>query len=189
MKRYSLVVLPVVLALLLLAAVGAFAQSSLPPDQQLPQGPLPPGPQADQSPPGSQATQFAQEPLAPAGSSFTYQGRLTRNGQPLSETCSLSISLWDAESGGSFLNSNTLSTVVVEGGLFTVPLDFGDQAFRGEARWLETAVRCSSDSNYVTLSPRTRSGLRRMRSTPSTTGQSAAIPVQLVLDTWVPPII
>jgi trimeric autotransporter adhesin len=156
MKRYALIVLPVVLALLLVVAVGALAQGSLPPDAQLPQGPLPPGPQAEQVPPGSQAAQVVQEPLAPTGSSFTYQGRLTRNGQPLTETCALSISVWDAETGGSFLNSNTFNSVQVEGGLFTVPLDYGDQTFKGEARWLESAVRCTSDSNYVTLTPRTR---------------------------------
>jgi hypothetical protein len=156
MKRYMLLVLPLVLASLLMVAVGAVAQSSSPPDVQFPQGPLPPGPQEDQSPSGSPATQSLQAPLAPAGSSFTYQGRITRNGQLLSEICALNFSLWDAETGGTFLNSNSLGSVAIQGGLFTVPLDFGDQAFRGEARWLETAVRCSSDASYITLSPRTR---------------------------------
>jgi hypothetical protein len=92
---------------------------------------------------------------APAGSAFTYQGKLTNSGAPVSATCALSLSLWDAATAGGFLNSNTFNTVPISGGLFTVQLDFGAGAFNGEARWLETAVKCAADANYVTLSPRT----------------------------------
>ena len=92
-----------------------------------------------------------QSPQAPTGSSFTYQGRLIKNGQPISDTCALSFSLWDASSGGSFLNSNTFNTVPISNGLFTVQIDYGTNTFNGEARWIETAVRCTGDANYVTL--------------------------------------
>jgi hypothetical protein len=38
-------------------------------------------------------------------------------------------------------------------GLFTVVLDFGSQ-FRGDARWLQTAVKCTGDGGFTALSPR-----------------------------------
>jgi hypothetical protein len=93
---------------------------------------------------------------APAGSAFTYQGKLTNAGAPVNGTCELSISLWDAATAGGFLDSNTFPAVPISAGLFTVQLDYGAGPFTGQARWLETAVRCASDVNYVTLSPRTQ---------------------------------
>jgi hypothetical protein len=93
---------------------------------------------------------------APAGSAFTYQGKLTNSGAAVNGTCELSLSLWDAATAGGFLNSNTFLTVPITGGLFTVQLDYGPGPFTGQARWLETAVKCAGDANYVTLSPRTQ---------------------------------
>lgn len=97
-----------------------------------------------------------QSPQAVTGSAFTYQGRLIKNGQPVSDTCALSLSLWDSVSGGSFLNSNTFNTVSISNGLFTVQLDYGANTFNGDERWIETAVKCTGDANYITLSPRTK---------------------------------
>src|SRR3989304_6281410 len=94
-------------------------------------------------------------PQAPAGSAFTYQGRLIKNNQPVNDTCALSLSIWDSVSGGSFLNSNTFNTVPTTNGLFTVQIDYGAGAFNGEGRWIETAVKCTGDANYITLAPRT----------------------------------
>jgi len=45
--------------------------------------------------------------------------------------------------------------VAVTGGLFTVPLDFGE-VFDGTALWLEVAAQCTSDPGYTTLAPRRR---------------------------------
>jgi hypothetical protein len=43
----------------------------------------------------------------------------------------------------------------VSNGLFAVRLDFGSGIFTGEARWLQTAVRCPAGSGtYTTLAPR-----------------------------------
>ena len=100
--------------------------------------------------------QSPQAPQVAAGSAFTYQGRLIKNGQPVSDTCNLSLSLWDSSSGGSFLNSNTFNSTPISNGLFTVQLDYGATTFAGDARWIETAVRCTGDANYITLSPRTQ---------------------------------
>jgi hypothetical protein len=105
---------------------------------------------------GPQAPQNPQSPQAPTGSSFTYQGRLIKNGQPISDTCGLTFALYDAASGGSFLNSNTFNTVPISNGLFTVQLDYGAGAFNGQERWIETAVKCTGDANYITLNPRTK---------------------------------
>lgn len=101
-------------------------------------------------------SQNPQSPQVAAGSAFTYQGRLIKNGQPLSGTCDLQFGLWDAASGGNFLNSNTFSSVPISNGLFTGQIDYGAATFAGDARWIETTVKCAGDPNYITLSPRTK---------------------------------
>lgn len=85
---------------------------------------------------------------------FTYQGRLQQAGVLFSGACDFQFSLWDAANGGA-QQGNTLSMtgVAVEEGLFTVQLDFGNQ-FRGDERWLGTAVQCPGDGAYTTLTPR-----------------------------------
>jgi hypothetical protein len=42
----------------------------------------------------------------------------------------------------------------VTNGLFTAQIDFGADAFQGDARWLQIGVKCAGDASYVTLSPR-----------------------------------
>ena len=86
--------------------------------------------------------------------SWTYQGQLRRSGAAYTGTCNFQFSLWDAVSGGTQQGSTqTISTVNVANGLFTVVLDFGDQ-FKGDARWLGTSVQCSGDSGFTALDPR-----------------------------------
>jgi hypothetical protein len=47
------------------------------------------------------------------------------------------------------------TTVPITDGLFTVSLDFGDEVFTGDARWIEIAVRCPAGSgDYSPLTPR-----------------------------------
>src|SRR5512147_2440758 len=72
-----------------------------------------------------------QRPQAPAGSTFTYQGRLIKNGQPISDVCALQFYLWDAPLNGNFLNANSYSTVPISNGLFTVQIDYGVAVFNG----------------------------------------------------------
>jgi len=90
------------------------------------------------------------------GTAFTYQGRLNKDGSPISGTCDFQFSLWDALSGGTQIGSTiTKYNVAVNNGFFTEQIDFGASAFNGDARWLQIAVRCPAGSgSYTTLSPR-----------------------------------
>ncbi len=104
-------------------------------------------------------------PQSAAGSGFSYQGQLKKDGVPISDSCSFTFSLWDEvgsgspPSGGAQVGGDqTVDDVLVSNGLFTVILnaggEFGAQAFNGEARWLQTSVTCPNDGGPVTLSPR-----------------------------------
>ncbi len=93
-------------------------------------------------------------PQAALGTAFTYQGQLQSGGSPVNDTCDFRFILWDAEVGGAQVGATQTVSSTVSNGLFTVPLDFGSNAFTGDARWLEVAAKCSGDSDYTTLSPR-----------------------------------
>jgi hypothetical protein len=92
---------------------------------------------------------------APAGTAFTYQGRLDRSGSPASGLHDLQFSLYDALTSGTQVGSTvTVAGVDVQNGLFTVTLDFGPGAFTGQARWLEISVKAQADPGYTPLTPR-----------------------------------
>ena len=85
---------------------------------------------------------------------FAFQGRLQKGDEAFNGTCAMQFSLWDAASGGAQQGSTlSIDAVAVEKGLFTVTLEFGEQ-FKGDARWLETAVKCPSDGDFTKLAPR-----------------------------------
>ena len=94
----------------------------------------------------------------PVSTAFTYQGRLTStNGTPVSGPVDFLFALWDQSTGGTNVTPMTeLDLVEVTNGLFTVTLDFGAEAFNGEARWLEIAVHNSEDvvMDFTLLAPR-----------------------------------
>jgi hypothetical protein len=93
-------------------------------------------------------------PLAPLGSAFTYQGRLTLGGNPANGSYDFQFKLFNASVGGTQVGTTqTAAGVGVSNGLFTVTLDFGQQ-FMGEAFWLELSVRPANTGGYTTLSPR-----------------------------------
>ena len=100
---------------------------------------------------------LAQTPL---GTSFTYQGRLTENNQPANGTYDFQFTIYGAASGSAqvcTVAANDIETrddVTVTNSVFTVELDFCADAFDGDARWLEIAVRHNSSEFYTTLSPR-----------------------------------
>ncbi len=108
------------------------------------------GPEGGATPQGEAAIQAA------LGTAFTYQGRLTDGGNPANGTYDFQFKLFDADSDGTQVGSTvTVDDETVTDGLFTVQLDFGSDAFDGNARWLEIGVRPgSSTGGYTTLSPR-----------------------------------
>lgn len=95
----------------------------------------------------------------PVDTSWTYQGQLRRNGAGYTGVCNFQFSLWDAASAGTQQGSTqSINSVNVVNGLFTVTLDFpelfGGNQFFGQARWLGTSVQCSGDGGFTPLDPR-----------------------------------
>jgi hypothetical protein len=86
--------------------------------------------------------------------SFTYQGRLTDGGTAANGNYDLQFVLFDSLSGGTQVGSpQTLNTVAVSNGVFTVSLDFGANAFPGANRFLEISARPTGGS-FTLLTPR-----------------------------------
>ncbi|HVF73355.1 MAG TPA: hypothetical protein VM940_17265 [Chthoniobacterales bacterium] len=97
---------------------------------------------------------------APVGTAFTYQGQLRRSGAAYNGTCNFEFSLWDAASAGTQQGrTQSINSVTVVNGLFTVEIDFPHPLFNearisGQARWLGTSVQCSGDDGFTPLDPR-----------------------------------
>jgi len=93
---------------------------------------------------------------SPLGTEFTYQGQLKASGLPAVSNADFEFALFDAVTDGSQIGSTLRQdNVGIVSGLFTVSLDFGADAFNGEARWLEVAVRSPAGSgSFTTLTPR-----------------------------------
>ncbi len=109
----------------------------------------------DQEPTGTRAQQ------ATLGTSFTYQGSLADSSGPISDTCDFEFELYTATSGGDQVGSTvTKSEVDVSDGVFAVQLDFGGDAFTGDARYLDISVRCPAGSgDYTHLTAEERQAL------------------------------
>ena len=97
------------------------------------------------------------EPIGPhgvadaLGTRFTYQGKLEKDGSPVSGDCPMIFRLYDAASGGLQVGSTINRTVTITDGLFAESLDFGTDTFTGARRWLEVEVDCDGDSTYADL--------------------------------------
>jgi hypothetical protein len=88
----------------------------------------------------------------PLGTAFTHQGHLADGGSPASGTYDFRCILYDASVGGSQVGPIVpRDDVPVANGLFTIVLDFGASAFRGDARWLEIAVRPGASTGAYTI--------------------------------------
>src|SRR5512138_445531 len=86
---------------------------------------------------------------------FTYQGRLTDSATLANANYDFQFALFDSLASGAQVGSTqTISNVSVNGGIFTVSLDFGAGAFPGANRWLQIAARLSGTQTFTTLSPR-----------------------------------
>jgi len=93
----------------------------------------------------------------PAGTAFTYQGRLIDANNPADGLYDFRFKLFDAAADGNQLSSTIdFNEVDIIDGYFTVTLDFGD-VFNGEVCWLEIGIRPGEleDPNaYTVLTPR-----------------------------------
>jgi hypothetical protein len=118
-------------------------------------GAAPYGP-SDRSPSGTEVKGSPHSPaIIPAGSGFTYQGKLKEGANPANGQYDFQFALYDAATGGSQVGPLlTLANQTVTDGLFTVTLDFGAAAFNGESRWLEISVRHTGGTRYSILAPR-----------------------------------
>ncbi len=89
------------------------------------------------------------------GSGFTYQGHHNDGGAAANGTYDLRFALFDAANGGNQVGlSLTNSGLAVITGSFGASLDFGTNAFTGQARWLELGARTNGEVAFVTVSPR-----------------------------------
>jgi hypothetical protein len=95
------------------------------------------------------------------GNAFTYQGRLTESNAPATGTYDLRFTIFGSASASAQVCAAAADDVEergdvnVSGGLFTVQLEFCPEAFDGDARWLEIAVRAGNSTGvYTILSPR-----------------------------------
>ncbi len=73
------------------------------------------------------------------GFAFTYQGELSYDDQPIDDLCDLTFSLYDASSGGNEVASQSLSSVILTAGLFTVKLGYGD-IYEGTQLYLQLDI-------------------------------------------------
>ena len=93
---------------------------------------------------------------SPTGTAFTYQGSLSEGGGPANGSYNFRFDLWDDSSKttlfGTYPASGTIPTDVVEGA-FNIKLDFGADAFTGEARWLEITVNGNALAPLQELTP------------------------------------
>jgi len=89
----------------------------------------------------------------PSGAAFTFQGQLEQSGSPVTDNCDIELGLFDVDTGGIAIATESFLKVAVVNGLFTVRPDFGANGFDGSARYLEVRVDCGG-SGTVTLAPR-----------------------------------
>jgi hypothetical protein len=110
---------------------------------------------------GATAHVGAPAPAAPqsaVGTGFTFQGQLKNAGAAINGGCTMTFRLYDAAATGAQIGSTITATVPVSNSLFTVMLnasgEYGANAFNGDARWLQVAVKCAGDAAFTALSPR-----------------------------------
>jgi hypothetical protein len=95
-------------------------------------------------------------PLLAQSTQFTYQGSLKSGAMPATGSYDFEFRLFDALSGGTQQGSViAVNGVAVNEGIFTVPLNFGNQ-FPGATRFLEIHVRQTGGGALTPLLPRQR---------------------------------
>ena len=122
MRRQRFLMVALVLAVLVLGLLVGLT---------LAQGPQPPRPLT---------------PEVELGTAFTYQGRLDSGDGPVDGECEFHFTLHNAGELGERVGVTQTEAIIVNEGQFTTQLDFGPDAFNGEARWLGIRVSCPVDS-------------------------------------------
>lgn len=95
-------------------------------------------------------------PNTTIGTAFTYQGQLSDGGSPANGSYDFQFELWTAnnDSSGERVGSILPKTIEVEDGAFSESLDFGENVFINDQRFLAIRVKpASSSGEYVTLEP------------------------------------
>ena len=91
---------------------------------------------------------------------FTYQGRLTDNGNQANGTYEMQFRLFDTQAAGTGTqlgSTITNASVPATNGIFAVNLDFGAAVFSGATLYLEVSLRpAGSNGGYTSLAPRQR---------------------------------
>jgi hypothetical protein len=92
---------------------------------------------------------------AELSTAFTYQGRLSTDGQPTTGVYDFSLTVFDASIGGNPQGVPlNFPAIAVTNGLFTLLIDPGPGVFNGDARWLDIGVRTNGTNAYTGLTPR-----------------------------------
>ncbi|MFC1783650.1 hypothetical protein ACFL02_08710 [Planctomycetota bacterium] len=93
----------------------------------------------------------------PAGTEFTYQGRLMEEGTAVSGLRDLQFKVYRSLNALVPYGIVTKEDVGIYEGYFTVQLDFGSDIFNGENRWMQIGVRpgeLADPNEYTVLAPR-----------------------------------
>jgi hypothetical protein len=98
------------------------------------------------------APQRPARPQGVVGTAFTYQGILKKDGTPVTGDCNFEFRLYDSDKPLAIQIGSTIFVPLhVDNGLFDVTLDFGGDAFDGNARWLDIKVGCGALERPVEL--------------------------------------
>lgn len=126
---------------------------------------------------GEPAAVASVESRAPVSTAFQYQGRLELDGVPANGTHTLGFTLYSDAVANAPVDSPITATVPVTDGVFSVPLDFGEDAFNGDARWLGVEVLVGN--SFVPLGPR-----QALRATPYALHSLTTGPHDHIEDEW-----
>ncbi|MCB8945263.1 MAG: hypothetical protein H6658_16065 [Ardenticatenaceae bacterium] len=86
---------------------------------------------------------------------FTYQGRLSDNGQPADGTYDFQVYIFTEADGGALLEQYSGLGTAVDAGLFQLDIEVDPNIFNsGGRRWLEIWVSPAGANTWTTLNPR-----------------------------------
>ena len=103
---------------------------------------------------------LAMSALPAAGESFLYQGRLEQNGQSVSGVYDLRFTLYQDETGGTAIATDSIEGVAIDDGLFAATVIYPDGTLpEGRPPFIEISLRQAGTGNpFTVLSPRQFAG-------------------------------